>query len=1014
MSKTRDTRFFPHPEARPFRWRLFDQAQRTAFFDLVKHLARAVDLLDDHGDVTPAPGAPIKLDARRCSSNVMVSGDRGTGKTSLLLSLLQCCTASTSEHWDREIEKLQDVNGDRGDGHGLAFYDELRRDIGTLRERLCWLETLDMEVLPRPTNLLAAILARIQRRVEPLDQLRLSDPDQRGFLRHNHPQDSDPLADLGRIQRDVAIAWEGNLRERAATLDPDVYQVETRRAEVARLQFGERLSSTLANLARGYRWPDIKDPIFVLPIDDFDTNPARSVELLQMLRLLSGPRLLVVILGSISTATTMMQLKLTGEFVDIARQIGPGSAVHGEELAGLLGGTAHYTMRKLIAPSRRIRLEPMRVGEARAYKPPDLADSKSIDGLLTALPVIINTAPESHIGEDDKRAPDHQPRYQCVCGQKIRNMSEFLFFDPERDSHAERWGQGIYSGAALFVATPRYASDIWYVLLRAESEYASIRDNIQDASTETDVRGLLGELDTIQKPIENVRDATIPAIGAFATFYAEAIEEERDLNPTEKRRLLRAVRRDFLGGWEFHTDSLQPLRGKGRELEIPEEKKRKNTLLAWQVKDWDFRPERLGPGDRVSNPEQQGMEQSWRCLSDRSTATIIILHDLLALRTPTGIAGPYLTPDPKRDWAAFVEGYDNSHPRETPDSVWATTRWRLKPEVTVDVPWYPPRWRSFWQFNYLRHVWNRAVQQMRRHPASGGKRYEYLAFTWIAASTAVLTGTERFKALDSAGNPNVDALPWEKLAARVEELAKAVETHRAHGQTSWVMLAEDWLVSLVSLLAPEGGLDLPNDKGELSPTVAQIFCEPRNNPSLCSLWTDALLDSVRTQRRQCCKLFCHHYSNKESDSFFAWWLFAPTRVLRRLENSTRLLKAQVAKLRATDINDAPAPETPPLTEEASDPPHNSTNQAVEETLRKINDDLKTIEKDLTEQMAQADFRNLRSQHDQLTQFRVDLEKRREHPLHTLADGKLMLTDDDIDDLLHQTGHLPTVDLGYDK
>ncbi len=72
----------------------------------------------------------------------MVSGGRGTGKTSLLLTLQrEVILASTAPR---------------------AIYAD---PLAELQQRIVWLETLDLEPLPQGTGLMAAIMARIDQAV---------------------------------------------------------------------------------------------------------------------------------------------------------------------------------------------------------------------------------------------------------------------------------------------------------------------------------------------------------------------------------------------------------------------------------------------------------------------------------------------------------------------------------------------------------------------------------------------------------------------------------------------------------------------------------------------------------------------------------------------------------------------------------------------------------------------------------------------------------------------------------
>ena len=60
----------------------------------------------------------------------------------------------------------------------------------------------------------------------------------------------DALQDLEELANDIGIAWDGNLKARAGSLDPDSYSQEVMRGQRTRLRTNERLRTPLETLFR--------------------------------------------------------------------------------------------------------------------------------------------------------------------------------------------------------------------------------------------------------------------------------------------------------------------------------------------------------------------------------------------------------------------------------------------------------------------------------------------------------------------------------------------------------------------------------------------------------------------------------------------------------------------------------------------------------------------------------------------------------------------------------------------
>jgi hypothetical protein len=337
------------PEARPRPFTALDPQQKAAFCRVVDLLyAATVAAPKLGGDAPPTrAGVPQIPDLDRSGRNILVDGERGTGKTTLLLSLARALLRRPEPYQeDKDEEKLPE---------GLG------RRLGVLRRRLVWLETLDMEPLSDDTNLLGAVLARI----EDAAGARLPAPDDATVTSLLYPTRDvrDIPRDLLRLQTSIALIFDGNLRARAGRLDPDTFAVEARRTERERLGLDRRFTDVLGALSAALDGkPELEDPVFVLPVDDLDLNPSDCVPLLRLLRSAHSPHLVVIMAADVGLLTTVLRLKYRGDFARISDplKLSDEDRVRADDLAD-------SAFRKHLPPSQQVHLALVEPAFALSY-----------------------------------------------------------------------------------------------------------------------------------------------------------------------------------------------------------------------------------------------------------------------------------------------------------------------------------------------------------------------------------------------------------------------------------------------------------------------------------------------------------------------------------------------------------------------------------------------------------------------------------------------------------------------
>ena len=267
--------------------------------------------------------------SHRYSQVAFIDGDRGTGKTSVLLTIRHVCSiCELPKTISPEVKQLHE---------NQACFE--------------WLETLDMEPLRRDSNLFGAILARLEavlgNSLKPRNAISgvLDDLDAHEKY----------LADLTALQNDVVLAWDFNTSKRGEHLDPHAYAAEVLRAERASLQLNTRMTKLLESLSNWRRTAyHQKDTVFVLPVDDFDLAPIRCLELLRLIRSISTPKLFFLICGNSRLAQTALTLKNEGELCELVS----GIAFRNDEWNTLIRPTANEVaannLRKLLPPQQRV------------------------------------------------------------------------------------------------------------------------------------------------------------------------------------------------------------------------------------------------------------------------------------------------------------------------------------------------------------------------------------------------------------------------------------------------------------------------------------------------------------------------------------------------------------------------------------------------------------------------------------------------------------------------------------
>lgn len=297
----------PRPEAQPRTYHELSKTQQRAVVRIVQFLdqfvAQPQRARDDHPSVA-------RLDLNRPSNVLLIDGERGSGKTEALLTLLAYLKSPFVPD-NKDLVKIREsVNA------AVQRNPEAGQAIGIP------VQVLDLQPLPRRTSLLMQLATRLYKLVE-------SHP-----TSADHRYDAPALHEHAEPGQKLRAAWH-KLVGAAASAEPDggrsrhltpedlADELEAQERERAGLY--ECWSKFVDQVIRvdlvelQYRGPAGGTPCLVIPIDDADMNPARCVELLELVRSLWHPRVVFLLTGHTDLFHALLQTKFESDGLSPAR-----------------------------------------------------------------------------------------------------------------------------------------------------------------------------------------------------------------------------------------------------------------------------------------------------------------------------------------------------------------------------------------------------------------------------------------------------------------------------------------------------------------------------------------------------------------------------------------------------------------------------------------------------------------------------------------------------------------------
>jgi len=817
-------------EAGPAQWQELDSTQCKAYMRVARMMVEAIYDLSFLNRKSTSSATLSR------TGTAFLAGGRGTGKTTVLRTLKHDTMESIMPQLENDEEEPK-----------KGWRDRLKV-LDSLRGRIVWLETLDLEPFPPNANLLVSILMRIEDAAKDYGVNFPAKENPRGLLEPSSEYHN-ALLDLQRLQTDVALAWDGNLKERQGNLDPDSYAVEVTRIEKARLSLNSKFYDCINRLAKYvFRGTGIQDPLFVLPVDDFDLNPAICLDLLRMLRLISVPRLFTIVLGDLNVAATVFALKLSNDLGSIVKsgEINPNMLAIDPEVVGTLAGdVAANALRKLLPPGQRVELQEMKISEALNIRPlgADLAEPY-LHNLLDACTVSsryklsIEQTKRRTKSKKSEKEKNEKDKYEYslleillvpeigILAPKRKQKRGLAKYEENGELKSEVVDDSIYEGIRFVEAPPRRVNDTWLELYK-------ITNGGQGRETEKITERLLTH---------------------FAGMCKAALRETQTFRPAERDDIERAIDQTVTGSWTLRAlpvlVTTEIIRSEPIEIRLPDyllfnvptkDKKGSKGVpskiypqrisiaitepLHWRMES-TYRRRTSPPGLEVDwgghgqlDPWQSD-PRDWRwpgrALPDATVTALIVYHDLLALS--------------KSDDSQFTNLL-------TPTNFvvdWAVTEWL--PNI-ARFSWPKPPALTFFHIDRFKSAWRKAINH--KIPATDKdnqvEQVNWLVFAWLSLGTSVVANEP-----PTTMTKHSSEMPWSELISKLEE----AEDKASNTQVAESADCREWLLRVAELLMPEMGL--PKNIGEVIFGSAKLSEFWQNNRSVIEQWRIHQLSRIAT------------------------------------------------------------------------------------------------------------------------------------------------------------------------
>ncbi|WP_375745219.1 hypothetical protein NR800_10720 [Corallococcus interemptor] len=787
----------PIPEAKAYRWDELLPPTQDALRDLIAWLRAACD-------TSTQPNQDEHL-----STSLLISGERGTGKTTVLLSAAQAL-----QDWRTFLygsRKLEDVKPE---------LDPLAQLFQDIEKRVIWLDPLDLEPLHADANLLATFLVRVSAALGQSE----TGGSVHGGTSSSHSSLLEESAEeawgqLDRLVQDATLMWEAirstddRTRAELQIKSSDTFTDFQPHFRMAMEEVSRTLSIPRFGSAGG---PQV---LLVLPIDNVDRSIDHLYSIVKLTRMVSSRRIWFVLAAGAEEFQLFMERSFQKELITLG-QTGIGASGEAESIA-IARRQAATTLRRALPPSYRIELDT--VSPDRAWWYPYGPGDQTHDS---------DARPSLHKLLDGLKLPH---RKESSRGEQLEHFSALF------DIHKRLDGE---------------VSKAYHESLQVNEQDTHLREKSKDADRSLEEQSPTPqEGQKIEAPVLTYAARLALSIPArtlqdlWHALYREWRRQEDDGGEAgdgavtvATLMLRRAIDESDLPAWASEQLHNRIIRRNNRhkiflDLTGQPVRKDKRTTLADVVEwpRWEEEEVRLD-GSRNWKKDLSSSRVLSRQLHLRRFGDLILRLDDLespgrSVPLPPDVAGWFmllhdvLMLSEEEEPRVLVE--TASAQEMTPDLVvtlhelWVEHS-ALEPHVQIEFPWTLPRWETYFDFMLFTVQWKAALFRAKKAFARTDRshlRFAESCFRFVQAAwvdnLCSIAGPQRGKwdwkgtlfasdALTEQGG--IETNPLEAYEQRVRrhvgEFYRFVQAECRHYDRSWI--GGQWLEeSLPLFMLPE-------------------------------------------------------------------------------------------------------------------------------------------------------------------------------------------------------------------
>lgn len=662
-SYTDETRHYvptPFPEARAFPWGDLLEPTQRGLYELLSWLEAACG---------SSLGAREARD-EHLSTSLLISGPRGSGKTTVLLSAVQALHNWRAFLGIRPGDRLE-AGASGGPRQGM---EAMRRDLSKTLERIeghvIWLEPLDLEPVPPGANLLATLLVRVRAALD-APQEDTSPTTGRGRWSSSILEESaeEAWGKLDHLIRDASFMWEDS----ASTIDTRARAEQQIKTAEIYANFQQRFTRAMEDVAKTLSLPRFgtsqgEQVILVLPIDNVDRSIEHLHNIVKLTRMVASPRLWFVLAAGHQEFQLFMERSFQKELIT-SGQAGIGTAGQDETLS-IARRQSATTLRRALPPSYRINLGPVDPYKAWNFRPQGVEPEdtgQTLGRLLGELRL--------------PRSPTREKTQELDSFADLFNLERRLSDSVKKTYHAAtQAGRDApqhevsltHAGKLALSLPARTLQDLWHA---ARRELLSTRSSSEEAAVSEGER-------TVRVATEMLRNAI----------------DESDLPAWASQQLHNRILRYDDKGRIFLDLTGKPVRRSKRTtlsdvLEWPRQRREGNggaaapeQLLLSELHLRHFHDVVLMLGDL----DREGHSVT---LPGNVAGWFMLLHDVLMLSEPPRVLNPDVTP-----FEMSPELVVTLH------ELWVDTA-HHEPLVQVECWWGLPTWNTFIEFAIFTAQW---------------------------------------------------------------------------------------------------------------------------------------------------------------------------------------------------------------------------------------------------------------------------------------------------------------------